>query len=82
MKYVLDEVVKLARSMKARHRMWKTDNKLNDDDAGVYAHCVMSEILDYWIEFDQYDITNSAAAERVFRWLQFIEEGQRQKLER
>eukprot|EP00973_Karenia_brevis_P038387 5292863-Karenia_brevis.AAC.1 len=33
------------------------------------------------MEYDQLDVSNLASFERLLRWLQFIEEGYRQKLE-
>ncbi len=33
------------------------------------------------VEYDQLDLSNAVVAERIARWMQYIEEGERQKIE-
>ena len=79
--YCLREEVKLGVNANARHLRWVAENKLAEDDANVMAHEVLAEIETLAVEYDQLDLTNSAAFERMFRWRQNIEESQRQSME-
>ena len=79
--YYGKDVLKQGISFISRHRTWRTENRLGEEDAGVVDHSVFCEVLDYLYCYDQLDGTNLACAERICRCLQLIEEGQRQKME-
>ena len=63
--YYGKEVLKQGPSFIARHRIWKTENRLGDEDAGVTDHSAFCEALDCLYCYDQLDGTNLASVERI-----------------